>query len=170
MLLKLFSVTIIPILLYNCEIWGPYLLGKINSFEIFKSKIFKVINEIERFHLKFCKHILGVHSKTTNIAIFAELGRIPLLAQISLHIVKYCLHIKDASFDKTLAGKAAQLCMDMNLQPAIFTDYLLKMCKIDVGNFKQFTVLHDTQGNFWYIMATNRLMPLKFSQLCCLME
>ena len=87
LLLKLFSTTIIPILLYNCEIWGPYLLGKINSFEIFKSKIFKVINEIERFHLKFCKCILGVHSKTTNIAICAELGRIPLIAQISLHIV-----------------------------------------------------------------------------------
>ena len=86
-LLKLFSTTIIPILLYNCEIWGPYLQGKINSFEIFKSKIFKVINEIERFHLKFCKRILGVHSKTTNIAICAELGRIPLIAQISLHIV-----------------------------------------------------------------------------------
>ena len=87
LLLKLFSTTIIPILLYNCEIWGPYLLGKINYFEIFKSKIFKVINEIERFHLKFCKRILGVHSKTTNIAICAELGRIPLIAQISLHIV-----------------------------------------------------------------------------------
>jgi hypothetical protein len=50
--------------------------GKINSFEIFKSKIFKVIKEIERFHLKFCKRILGVHSKTTNIAIYTELGRI----------------------------------------------------------------------------------------------
>jgi hypothetical protein len=84
------------------------LQGKINSFEIFKSKIFKVINEIERFHLKFCKRILGVHSKTTNIAIYAELGRIPLIAQISLHIVKYWLHIKDASFDKTLADEAAR--------------------------------------------------------------
>jgi hypothetical protein len=122
------------------------LQGKINSFEIFKSKIFKVINEIERFHLKFCKRILGVHSKTTNIAIYAELGRIPLIAQISLHIVKYWLHIKDASFDKTLADEAARVCMDMNLQPAMFTDYiyLLKMCKNDVGYFRYFTVPRDT--------------------------
>jgi hypothetical protein len=89
------------------------LQGKTNSFEIFKSKIFKVINEIERFHLKFCKRIHGVHSKTTNIAIYAELGRIPLIAQISLHIIKYWLHIKDASFDKTLADEAARVCMDM---------------------------------------------------------
>jgi hypothetical protein len=60
-------------------------------------------------------------------------------------------------FDKTLAGEAARVCMDMTLQPATFTDYLLKMCKNDVGNFRYFTLYspdHDTrtQGNFFHII------------------
>ena len=43
--------------------------------EMFKNKMFKLTNEIEKFHLKFCKQILGVHSKSTNVAVYAELGR-----------------------------------------------------------------------------------------------
>jgi hypothetical protein len=38
---------VVPILLYGCEVWGPYLLGKI-SFDIFKTKIFKIANDVER--------------------------------------------------------------------------------------------------------------------------
>lgn len=38
-----------PILLLRCEIWGPYLFGKINNF---KNKFFKTINEIEEIHFK----------------------------------------------------------------------------------------------------------------------
>ena len=37
------------------------------------------MHELEKFHLKFCKRILGVHSKSTNVAIYAELGRLPLI-------------------------------------------------------------------------------------------
>ena len=57
LLLKLFSSIVIPILLYCSEIWGLYILGKITTFEMFKNKMFKLINEL----LKFCKRILGVH-------------------------------------------------------------------------------------------------------------
>ena len=38
LVLKLFSsiVNATPILLYGCEVWGPYLLGRIDSIEMFK--------------------------------------------------------------------------------------------------------------------------------------
>ena len=51
--------------------------------------------------------------------------------------------------------------MDMNLQPRIFTDYLLKMCKIDVGNFtRYFTVPNDTPGHFChYLKNTLKVIP-----------
>ena len=39
-LLKLFHTMIIPILLYGCEIWGPYMIGRLNSFESFKINFF----------------------------------------------------------------------------------------------------------------------------------
>jgi hypothetical protein len=56
----------IPILLYGCEIWEPYLIGRVTTFEIFKSKFFKKINEIERIHLKFCKRILNCRALKNN--------------------------------------------------------------------------------------------------------
>ena len=38
LMLKLFSsiVNVTPILLYGCEVWGPYLLGRMDSIEMFK--------------------------------------------------------------------------------------------------------------------------------------
>jgi hypothetical protein len=36
----------------------------------------------EKIHLKFCKFILGVHKRTTNIAVLSELGRFPLYFNI----------------------------------------------------------------------------------------
>ena len=94
-LLKMFSTMIIPILLYGCEIWGPYMLGKINSYESFKSnfEFFKNIKEIERIHLGFYKRILGVHSETMNLAVNAGLGKFPLISQVSTFVVKYWLRI-----------------------------------------------------------------------------
>ena len=80
--------------------------------EMFKNKMFKLTNEIEKFHLKFCKRILGVHSKSTNV--YAELGRLPLIVLISVQIGKYWLNIMDLTFNETLVGEAAQVCMRMN--------------------------------------------------------
>ena len=46
-LVKLFSSMVIPVLLYGCEIWGPFLVGKITYFETFKTKIFKITNQVK---------------------------------------------------------------------------------------------------------------------------
>ena len=71
-LLKLFSALISPILLYCSEVWGVHLLGSLTNIEMFK-KFFSMISDIEKLHIKFCKRILGVHSKSTNLAAIAEL-------------------------------------------------------------------------------------------------
>ena len=60
-LTKSFSSMVLPILLYNCDISGPYLIGKTDSVDAFKNKIFKIYNDAEKLYLKFCKRILGVH-------------------------------------------------------------------------------------------------------------
>ena len=66
---------------YACEIWG-YIENKHDLSSIGRSPI-------ERFHLKVCKQILGVHRKTSNIATLSELGRYPLKLDIQKSIVKY---------------------------------------------------------------------------------
>ena len=57
LMLKLFSSIVTPILLYGCEVWGPHLLGRINSFDMFKKKFFQINSAIEKLHLKFCKSL-----------------------------------------------------------------------------------------------------------------
>ena len=57
-------------LLYGCEIWGVCLLGKISSFELFQKKFLSVVNKMESLQLKFFKRILGVHSKSANLAVY----------------------------------------------------------------------------------------------------
>ena len=100
--------------------------------------MFKLTNELEKFHLKICKRILGVHSKSTNVFVYVELDRLPLIVPISVQIVKYWLNIMDFTFNKTLVGEAAQVCMRMNFQPALHVNYILKMCKINVNDLVKF--------------------------------
>ena len=149
--LKLFSAMIIPILLYRCEICGPYLIGRVTTFEIFKSKFFKIINEIERIHLKFCKRILGVHSKTTNLTIYAELGKVPLIVQISTLVVKYWIRISSIiiryTFNNTLSGEARNVCVRLNLKPIVFLQFLLKVCKLEMKDFEKFSNTSDESTN-----------------------
>ena len=70
--LELFDKTVVPILLYGCEIWGTT-----------KCDI------IEAVHLKFCKLVLKVKSSTPNCMIYGELGRLPLHLQIKQRVISY---------------------------------------------------------------------------------
>ena len=146
---------VLPVLLYNCEIWGPYLLGKTDSVDVFKSKIFKFSNDIEKLHLKFCKRILGVHSKSTNLAVYAELGKMPLSIQICAMIAKFWLRIKSPAFDNTLVGKARDVCFDLYAKPVSFTTCLLKLCDINIKNFKSFNVPQKEIKNFCHYLKDN---------------
>ena len=55
-----FDKMITPIVLYGSEVWGIY-----------------CIKEIDKFHIKFCKYVLGVKTQTSNFAVYGELGRFP---------------------------------------------------------------------------------------------
>ena len=85
--LELFDSMIRPVLLYNCEIWGAYIM-KISSFQSFREKIFQTGLLCEMLQIKKYKMILGVNTKATNSAVRAELGRFPLHITIFLAILK----------------------------------------------------------------------------------
>ncbi len=63
--LDLFDRMIVPIMLYDCEVWGS-----------------ENYIETEKLYLKFFKHILWVHGRTTNNMVYGELGRFSLEIQI----------------------------------------------------------------------------------------
>ena len=70
--IKLFDSLVQPIVLYGCEIWGFHKAG-----------------DIERVHVKFLKQILGVRRQTSNIAVYGEVGRVPLSILRKVRILKY---------------------------------------------------------------------------------
>ena len=83
-LVMLFDTLIKPILLYGCSVWAPHLLWfrrlSINDSRTSRGTLeFIAGTDIEKFHLKYLKWCLGVHSKTTNTAVWGDFGRHPIL-------------------------------------------------------------------------------------------
>ena len=52
-------------------------------------------SEVEKLLSKFCKHLLGVHKNTTNIAIHGKLGTYPLHIDIKTKRIVYFLYLRD---------------------------------------------------------------------------
>ena len=66
---KLVDSLVTSILLYCSEVWGVYLDPGDSSI-------------VEKYHMKFIKDMLGVHCKASTVACRAELGILPLWANI----------------------------------------------------------------------------------------
>ena len=47
----------------------------------------------EVFHIGILKQMLGLHKKTTNIAVLLELGRHPMTTTITFQAIKYFLRL-----------------------------------------------------------------------------
>ena len=99
--LKLLDVLAKPILCYNAEIWGV-LNNVFNSKSInqFWERVQKL--PFEKFQLKFCKSILGVHTRAHNGTVIGELGRLPLFMNIINFSLKYIIHMDQVKQDRPL--------------------------------------------------------------------
>ena len=118
--LHLFDHLVKPILLYGCEIWSPIdlkykstinkqpmtnktlFINQLRDKYPFITKHMDKIDPIEKLHLKFLKSILGVHSKATNLAVYGELGRYPLLIDSITRCMKYIQYIETETENKLL--------------------------------------------------------------------
>ena len=69
---KLFDQTVVPILLYGCEVYG-----------------FENIYSIEKIHLDFLKSILKLKKSTPNVMVYDEFGRYPLEVMIKTRMIKF---------------------------------------------------------------------------------
>ena len=93
----MFDSLVTPILSYGCEVWLP---NAAHARKINKSQSLYVIEELfeKDQHLnflinKFCKHILAVNRKTTNLAVAGELGRFPLYINACTYLMNFWKHI-----------------------------------------------------------------------------
>ena len=69
--------------------------------------------EIERVHLRFCKHFLGVGQSTSNEAVYGECGRYPLYINSVTKCIKYWLRLTELTEDR-IAAHAYKLMFTMN--------------------------------------------------------
>ena len=73
--MHIFDSLIKPITLYNSEIWAEYKTCYQNkSLDEMLTCLSNVIMNLIKKITRFSKYVLGVHSKSTNFAVFSELG------------------------------------------------------------------------------------------------
>ena len=105
--LQMFDAMIKPILLYCTEVWTA------DMFTNAKTILTNLTNPMEKLHMKFCKYILKVNNKASNIACLMELGRYPLIVSCITQMVKYWLKICKKP-DNTLTREAYDLGCQLN--------------------------------------------------------
>ena len=123
-LLKLFDFLIKPIITYGSPIWTPHLLitKTINRVSINErsglDKLYKVLtsNSVELLHLKHLKWILGIHRKSSNIASWGELGRIPIIDSCIKQAFSYYRRLDELGNQDSLVKLAFLEQKRLNLQ------------------------------------------------------
>lgn len=109
--LHIFDHTIKPILTYGSEIWGSFNKNVKRS----DNTIDKLYANLpgEKLQLKFCKYILGVHTKASNLATMGELGRFPIYIDICENVIKFHNYVQQK--DKgSLLGQAMQTSVNLH--------------------------------------------------------
>ena len=80
-ILKKFNVLVIPVLLYNCEIWGPMIT------ELQMESI------VGTFYRKCLRRILGVNQSAPNSTVYSILGCFPISIQITIKVLNFFVAI-----------------------------------------------------------------------------
>ena len=99
--ISLFQKVIVPIFTYACEIWGAYIVQPSKS--IFRDELsgyFKF--EFEKIYIGFLKYCLGVHRKSSNLAVLGELGQLPISLKILRLVCKNWYRIVNLPRDSLL--------------------------------------------------------------------
>ena len=81
MAFKIFDSIVKPILLYASDFWG---LHNINAID-------KALSD--QLHTRFCKWILGVSKRTSNMGVLIETGRYPLTIDGQLRCINNWIRI-----------------------------------------------------------------------------
>ena len=71
----------------------------------------------ERLHMKFCKLLLGVGKRATNLATLSELGRFPLHFDITKSMIRYWHRLENL-------GSSFPLLKDAYLESKLLSYYL----------------------------------------------
>ena len=94
--IHLFDTQIRPIMLYACETWTESLKYEDNIINMLQK------NNLEKFHINVLKRLLGVHKKTSNIALLLETGRHPITLSAQLQAITYFFRLPSTKMQSLL--------------------------------------------------------------------
>ena len=122
-LFNLFDALIKPILLYSCQVIAPHTnmakhLATVDTLTTQRESTYLNIlkyDTYEKFHLRFIKWACGVHRKTSNIAIWGDTGRYPLIFNAIKLAIDYFERVALSSPD-TLIRKSFEEQRNLNLE------------------------------------------------------
>ena len=132
-LLELFEKMVLPIALYNCEVWGTSFLPinvKNNAF--FDSNCYSK-HIMEKLQTKFMKMILGVNQNTSNLMTLSEVGQYPIILKVFKHMIKFLVHLSHSS--SKLLGAALKTNIELTTDNFNswfrYLERILKFCNLD---------------------------------------
>ena len=93
-IVKLFYSLVVPVLLYNSEVWGRFMRSKSShNLEKLKNNLFDESHKHEQLLNRICKYTLGIPKKSSNIAAKGKLGIYHLNIEVCVRIVKFFFHL-----------------------------------------------------------------------------
>ena len=102
--LQIFDSLVVPVSTYGSEFWLPHSLP-VKSFRSFDNLLNCWENFIpEKINQKCCRLILGVHKKSSRLAVLGELGRHPLLIKSLAHCLNYKLNLNNKRDSDSILG------------------------------------------------------------------
>ena len=95
--MHIFDHTVKPVLVYASEIVGLFNNNKTvgvnsNNDSHFISNLYSR-NPLEKLNISMGKYVFGVNKRTTNLAIYGELGRYPLYIDTIISMIKYWVRL-----------------------------------------------------------------------------
>ena len=128
----LFDKMILPVALYNSEVWGTMCLPA-NEKNTDLLGVSSQKNPVEDIQIKFCKRMLGVNDRTSNLGVTSELGRYPTIIIVIEKMIKFWDHLRVTESPILHAAFQTNMNLDASGKRVWFT-YLkrcLKFCKND---------------------------------------
>jgi hypothetical protein len=120
-LIHLFDTTVVPILLYSCEVWG--------------SENCEILEQVQR---KFCKHILSLKKSTPNCIVYGETGQYPLQIAIKQRVVSYWAKVLTKTNPDTFVRRVYNILYQLYVRGLYTSAWLdnvrLILCENGFGN------------------------------------
>ena len=162
-LIILFDTLIKPVLLYGCQIITPHspITKHIcepysdDTLDLYLARIYHDI--FEKFHIKFLKWCLGVHSKASNIGVYGETAHVPLIFDATKLSIDYFLRCADLP-DTTITKRAYNEQKTLNLDWFKYNTAILNKFNTGIARHPSVNCYKNLRDQFvktWEVSQSN---------------